>query len=149
MKQERHEEVTLRLESGVIGIRHAKCPSGCDLMDPSTLIHDLPAIKVSYEAEGREGIAYLDPVYGRFDNIHEWEPADGTVVEFSCSSCGGSLRGEETCQTCAGPLFELQLPRGIVEGCQRKGCRYHRLTIVDTDTLMARLFTDNDLDSYL
>jgi hypothetical protein len=149
MKREPREEVTLQIGEGEIGIRHAKCPNGCDLMDPAKLIHDLPSIKLQYTAEGRVGVVHLDPLYGRFDNIHDMEPPPGTVSEFTCPSCGVSLRTEESCQLCAGPLFELQLPSGIVEGCLRNGCQYHRMTIVDNDTLMLRLFTQSQLDAYL
>ena len=150
MKPKPREKVTLQLPEGVIGVRHASCPKGCDLMDPSQPIHGLPSIKVRYTLEGREGIARLDPLYGRFETVHEWDPAVGSIVEFSCPSCGASLRSEEgTCQICAGPLFVLHLRSGIVEGCLRRGCLYHKMTIVDTDALMQRLFADYHLDNYL
>jgi hypothetical protein len=119
-------------------------------MDPEVTIHDLPSIKVRCVSEGREGVLNLDPVYGRFDNIQDWDPPKGTIVEFQCSSCGVSLKSEEeTCQACGAPLFTLQLPSGIVEGCLRRGCLYHRLTIVDSDQLLEKLFEQHHLDSYL
>jgi len=119
-------------------------------MDPSTNIHDLPSIKVQYSFEGREGIAHLDPLYGRFESMHEWDPALGTVVGFSCPKCGISLHSEEgTCQICAAPLFSLQLSSGIIEGCLRRGCLYHKMTIVDSDALMERLFGQDQLNKYL
>lgn len=150
MSQKPHEKVTLQLPGGVIGVRNATCPKGCDLMDTETKIHDLPSIKVKYSLEGREGIAHLDPLYGRFESIHEWDPALGTVVEFSCPGCGTSLHSDEgTCQICAAPLFSIQLSSGIVEGCLRRGCLYHKMTIVDTDALMGRLFGQDQLDKYL
>jgi len=150
MRSKPQDKVTLQLPEGVIGVRHATCPKGCDLMDPSQPIHDLPSIRVRYALGGKEGLAHLDPLYGRFESIHEWDPALGSIVEFSCPSCGASLRSEEgTCQICAGPLFALHLMSGIVEGCLRRGCLYHKMTIIDSDALMERLFTDNHLDNYL
>ncbi len=150
MSRKQHEKVTLQLPEGVIGIRHASCPNGCNLMDRSNPIHDLPSIQVRYSVEGKEGIVHLDPLYGRFENMHEWDPPAGAVVTFSCPACGVSLRSEEeTCQVCAGPLFCLHLKSGIVEGCLRRGCVYHKMRIVDTDALMERLFNEKQLDSYL
>ena len=150
MSRKQQEQVTLQLPEGVIGIRHASCPNGCDLMDRSKPIHDLPSIKVRYSVEGKEGIVNLDPLYGRFENVHDWDPPAGAVVEFTCSTCGVSLHSEEgTCQICAGPLFVLQLKSGIVEGCLRRNCIYHKMTIVDTNALMERLFNEKQLDSYL
>lgn len=150
MPREPREKLVLQLPEGTVGIRHARCPKGCDLMDPSVLIHDLASIRVHYTLQGKEGTIHLDPLYGLFDNISDWDLPAGSVVEFSCPTCGISLRSEEgTCQTCAGPLFALHLPSGIVEGCLRKGCHHHRLTIVDNGALMERLFSQNQLDAYL
>lgn len=150
MEQGPREKITLKLPEGAIGIRHASCPNGCNLMDPEVKIHDLASIKVRYALEGNEGVAHLDPLYGRFESVHEWDPALGSIVEFACPHCGVSLRSEEdTCQTCAAPLFAIHLKSGIVEGCLRRGCLYHKMTIVDSDALMTRLFEKNQLDNYL
>ena len=144
------DKVTLHLPEGVIGIRNATCPNGCSLMDPTTTIHNLPSIKVQYSVDDKTGILQLDPLYGRFDSVHEWDPPSGSVVEFSCTNCGVSLRSEEgTCQACDSPMFALQLPSGIVEGCLRRGCLYHKMTIVDSDALMEDLFRQHHLDTWL
>lgn len=150
MRKEPKEKLTLKLPEGTIGVRHAACPGGCDMMDASVPIHGLPSIRVRYSIEEKEGILHLDPLYGSFENIHEWDPPAGAIAEFGCPSCGCSLRvPDETCQLCAGPLFALRLPSGIVEGCLRRGCHYHRMTIVDVQALMERLFSQHALDSYL
>ncbi|MBD3161703.1 MAG: hypothetical protein GF346_05550 [Candidatus Eisenbacteria bacterium] len=150
MARQEKEKVTLQIEEGTLGIRNATCPNGCDLMDPGVLIHDLPSIRVAYEAEGKKGSVHLDPLYGRFESVHDWDPPLGEIVEFLCPRCGESLRSDEgTCRICAAPLFALQLKSGIVEGCLRRGCLYHRMTIVGSDELMQRLFDDRSQDSYL
>ncbi|MBM3286674.1 MAG: hypothetical protein FJY88_04905 [Candidatus Eisenbacteria bacterium] len=114
------------------------------------MIHDLPSIRVRYDVAGKGGIIHLDPLYGRFDNLGEGEIPAGAMVEFSCPSCSVSLRAPEgTCETCAGNLFAIHLPGGIVEGCLRRGCHYHRMTIVDDGSLMDRLFSEHGRDSYL
>lgn len=144
------EKVILRLPEGALGVRHASCPKGCDLMDPEAPIHDLPSIRVEVRAEGRKGTVHLDPLYGRFESIHDWEPPLGSIVEFACPACGESLQSDEgTCQICAAPLFALHLKSGIVEGCLRRGCLYHRMTVVGSDELMQRLFDERAQDSYL
>jgi len=150
MTKSSHQQMMLKLPDGAIVIRHACCPNGCNLMDQTTQIHGLPSICVRYLVDGRSGLAHLDPLYGRFDNMHDWEPPAGTVVEFSCPTCNVSLRSrDESCRICSAPMFTIVLTSGQVEGCLRQGCHYHSMTIVDHDALMQRLFVQHQLDAYL
>ena len=133
-------------------VTHATCPKGHMLQDSRIKIHREPSLKVKVRCRGKEGFLYLDPVYGRYDNIEEnIKLREGDVVEMFCPECGISLRDtEETCQLCASPMFIFHLPGGgIVEGCTKKGCLFHKMKIVDAEKQFVRMFENSTLESYL
>ncbi len=143
--------IEIEVPEGKIVVRHAHCPTGCDLMDPDVTIHDHASIHVAFEIEGQKGRIHLDPVYGSHDNISAPEVSKGSVVHFSCPHCGVSLEEEDAiCADCSAPMFMLHLPGGnFVEACERNGCGRHRLRIVSGEQMMQRLFDDIGQDSYL
>ena len=145
------ERIEIEVPQGKIVVRHARCPEGCNLMDPDVKIHGHPSIHLIAELGGRKGHMHLDPVYGSYDNIAEIELGPDDVVEFYCPNCGTSLRDPDTtCAKCSAPMFMLHLPEGsFVEACQRNGCPHHRLRIVTGEQLMQRLFDATGMDSYL
>jgi hypothetical protein len=145
-------QVEIEVASRKIHVEHVSCPNGHDLCDSSRKIHGFPAIKLKIAYKGKEGIIYLDPVYGSFDHIEEGiKLPKGAVVEFFCPTCGVSMTvPEESCQLCASPMFVAYLPKGgIIEGCLKKGCYFHKMKIVDAEKQVARLFEDDTLKSYL
>jgi two-component system NtrC family sensor kinase len=109
-------------------IRQATCPAGCDLLAPQERIGGLPAIKVARRHGGREWLAHLDPVYGRFNRAGEEPCEDGVEGEALCPRCRTSLiLPERTCGKCGAPLFAVLVPgEGRVEWCVRKGCHEAR-----------------------
>ena len=149
-KEKLHIEV--EVPSREIHVEHVFCSKGHSLCDPDTLIHNYPAIKVKVRCQGKEGFLFIDPVYGSYDHLEKGiEIPPGAVAEFRCPECGVSLQDpEETCQLCASPLYVFHLPKGgIIEGCLKKGCLYHKMTLVDTEQQVARLFKNDTLESYL
>lgn len=152
MSKKEKVEITVEVSADQLHIEHVTCPNGHLLCDKSRKIHGFPAIKVSVKYRDQEGFLYLDPVYGSHDNVEEGiEIPDGAVVEFFCPECGVSLASpDEKCQLCASPLFVFNLPKGgIVEGCLKKGCFYHRMKIVAPEEQVRRLFENNTLESFL
>ncbi len=141
---DKNERVEIQIPSASVTVADVRCPNGCDLMVPDRPIHGHPSIGVRISFGEKSGMIYLDPAYGSFDNQCDVEIPEGEVVRFDCPHCGASLLDEEEiCQTCSAPLFTLHLPKGgIVEGCLRKGCFYHRLRIVDLDAQFVRLYKD-------
>ena len=149
-KEKLHIEV--EVPSKKFHVEHVYCPNGHSLCDEEKKIHGYPAIKVKVTIGAKEGIIYLDPVYGSFDNIEEGiSIPNGGVVELFCLECGVNLTDpDESCQLCASPMFIFQLPKGgIVEGCLKKGCHYHKMKIVDAEQQISRLFENDTLESYL
>ncbi len=133
-------------------VTHATCPKGHALQTTEVKIHKEPSLKVKVRSRGKEGFLYLDPAYGRYENVEkDIKIKDGDVVEMYCPECGADLRDpEETCQLCSSPMFIFTLPGGgIVEGCMRKGCLFHKMKIVDAEKQFARLFENSTLESYL
>ena len=148
------EKIQIEVEVPVkkLHVEHAFCPNGHQLVDDSVKIHDKSAIKVKVKYQGQEGFFYIDPTYGSYDNIEEGiSLPKGAVLEFFCPECGVSLTDkDETCQICSAPLFVLELPKnGIVEGCLRKGCVFHKMKLVDAEQQIARLFENDTMESYL
>jgi hypothetical protein len=148
---EPNEPVEFVVPSGVLVVRQARCPKGCDLMAPGRLIHGQPSICVRFVYEEQDGFLYLDPIYGRHENISEIQIPDGAVVDFFCSGCNTPLHAvDSTCSDCSAPMFMLHLPKeGFVEGCQRNGCRNHRLRMVSSGELLQRAFDELGEDSFL
>lgn len=145
------DRIELAVPPGLLVVRHARCPNGCDLMDSQKPIHDKPSIHLAYELEGRRGDMYIDPVYGSHDNIFDAEIPKGSLPNFHCPHCSVSLKESgATCSACSAPMFALHLPEGgQIEACQRIGCFSHRLRIVTGEQQMRQLFDDLGMDSFL
>jgi len=152
MPEKEKIEIEVEVPAQKLHVSHVHCPKGHSLMDPEVKIHGFPAIKVKVTYRDQEGYLYLDPVYGSHDNIEKGiDIPSGAVVDFLCPECGESLKDpQDTCQLCSSPMFVFHLPKGgIIEGCLKKGCFYHRLKIVDAEQQVARLFINDTLESYL
>ena len=145
-------QVELEISSKSVNVQHAFCQNGHSLIDSSVKINGFAAIKVKVRANNQEGLLYLDPVYGSYNNIEKGLTIPkGTLVEMFCPECGKSLTDEqETCQVCSSPMFVFHLPKeSIIEGCLKKGCMFHKLRIIDGEHQMMRLFENSTLESFL
>ena len=152
MSEKEKIQVEIEVKSKTLSVSHAACPNGHLLADETKLIHGKPALKVKAESAGQSGILFIDPVYGSHDNIEVGiEIADGGLVKFFCPTCGVDLTDpDETCRVCASPMFLFHLPHGgIVEGCLKKGCMFHKMKIVDEEHQIQRMFDNPTLESYL
>jgi len=151
MKSKEKIQIEVEVPSSTLNVQHAACPKGHLFRDEKVKIHGNPSLKVKVRNRGKEGFLYLDPVYGSFDNIEEVTIKKGDVVEMFCPECGVSLKDtHETCQVCSSPMFTFHLPKGgIIEGCLKKGCFFHKLKIVDAEQQLSRSFENNTLESYL
>ena len=150
-RQTKYFVIEIEVPAGRLFVRHARCPRGCDLMDPASPIRGHASVHLAYRGPGGEGHIRLDPAYGEHDNLLESPLAEGVVVEFACPRCGVSLEApSDRCSLCSAPMFELLLSHGgSVEGCERKGCFHHRLRLVTGEEGMQRLFDRIVTDNYL
>ncbi len=145
-------QVEFSVPSQSLHIRHAYCPNGHSLVDKNVKIHGYPSLKVTVRFGDLKGTLFLDPVYGSFDHDDRDLPLPmGKVVRLYCPQCDTDLTdADERCHVCSSPMFLFHLPKGgVIEGCLKKGCFYHKLTIVDSEEQISRLFKDSTLESYL
>ncbi len=145
-------QIEVEISSKKLNVKHVTCPNGHQLCCDSKKIHGHPSIKLKVRYKEQDGFIYLDPIYGSYDNVEEGlSIPKGGVAEFFCPECGVSLTDHaDTCQLCSSPMFVLELPKGgIVEGCLKKGCIFHKMKIVDAEQQIARSFENNTLESYL
>ncbi|MBD3225492.1 MAG: hypothetical protein GF313_12255 [Caldithrix sp.] len=152
MKKEEILNVEDKVSSETLYIRHASCPKGHSLMDNHVTIHGHSSLKVIVRFDDKEGILFLDPVYGSFDHDDSDLPLPmGKVVQLFCPTCKSDLTDpHETCHVCSSAMFQFHLPRGsVIEGCLKKGCFYHKLTSVDGEQQLARMYENTTLESFL
>ena len=153
MAKKEKVQIEVEVSTKKLSVHHATCPNGHTLCcDDSVKIHGHSAIKVKIRYKGKEGLLYLDPVYGSYDNIFEGiSMPKGGVAEFFCPKCGISLTDPvDRCQQCSSPMFIFHLSKGgIVEGCLKKGCIFHKMKIVDAEQQIARSFENSTLESFL
>ncbi len=148
------EKIQLEIEvpSKSLVVEHARCPNGHLLNDDSIKINGHPALKVKVQHENKEGLFFIDPVYGSYNNIERGiSIPKGAVLDLFCPECGVSLKDpHDTCSLCASPMFVVDLPNGgIVEACLKKGCIFHKLKIVDAEEQISRMFQNDTLESFL
>jgi signal transduction histidine kinase len=107
-------------------IRAARCPRGCDLIDPGTRIGPFAAIKVIRRQRDHDTVVHLDPVYGRVNHRASESLEAGTLASYACPRCRTHLDvPERACGACGAPVFAVQAgERGRVEWCTRKGCHW-------------------------
>lgn len=145
-------QIEIEVPKKKLHVHHATCPKGHKLQDEKVKIHGKASLKVKMKIGKKEGILYLDPVYGSYDNVEEGIALKkGDVVRMYCTECGVEFTDKnEICQLCASPMFIFHLPKGgIIEGCSKKGCLFHKLKIVDAEKQISRMFENNTMESYL
>jgi two-component system NtrC family sensor kinase len=139
--------ISLSPES-VLQIKRALCRKRHDLVDRKVQINGKPAISMRYRTKKQSGLIYLDPMYGSSNHQLSDMPAMGKDVELLCPDCSASLIYEnETCPKCGAPVYVFEVPlKGLVNGCLREGCGWHRWEQVDSawnDEYVEVQVTDN------
>ena len=152
MSQLEKINIEVKVPSEKLCVEHAHCPNGHSLMDETVKIHGKSSIKVKVKYDGHEGVLYVDPVYGSYENIAKnITLPNGAVIDIFCPECDISLKEEgEFCNICSSPMFEVDIPNGgIIEGCLKVGCVFHKMKIVDGAQRIGRLFENDTMASYL
>jgi hypothetical protein len=148
MHNKKKEIVELEVPTRAIRIKNAMCVNGHNLMDEEHKISGNPSIKVLAKYGDQQGLIYLDPVYGSFQNVWEITVPDGECVELFCPHCNVSLAEHgQICDDCLAPMFALYLPHGgMVEACLRNGCHHHTLKFTDSEEIAKILIEDHYFD---
>lgn len=109
-------------------IRSARCPKGCDLLDPASRIGGLPSIRVVRTCAGQEAAYHLDPTYGRFNHRAGAPCEEGVLASFECPRCRSGLGVQDArCDNCGAPAFAVATAEGgRVLWCTRNGCHWSR-----------------------
>ena len=110
--------------AGIVPIRRAACPKGCDLLDRETRIGGLPSIRVLCAGRGAESLFRIDPVYGRANHVSSEPIAEGAMMEMLCPRCRVALgEAARRCRRCGAATFAVRGPDDeTIAWCARKGC---------------------------
>ncbi len=113
-------------------IRLARCPHGCDVLDPTVRIGAHPAIKVIRRTGDRDDVVHMDPVYGRANHHVSGSLERDKLATYACPRCRAKLDGPARCGDCGAPTFAVVSPElGRIEWCTRKGCHWTRCETLD------------------
>ncbi len=128
-----NKAISLR-PTGVLQIKRALCPKRHDLVDRKVRIDAKPAISMRFRKKKHSGIIYLNPMYGADQHRLGDMPPLEQGVELLCPDCSTSLLVEgEHCPQCGSPIYTFEVPlKGLVQGCLRDGCGWHRWEQVDS-----------------
>lgn len=120
--------------AGTLQIKRALCRKRHDLIDRKAKIDGKPAISMRFRKKKQTGMIYLSPMYG--SNMHQLDamPRLDKDVDLMCPDCSASLIADgETCPECGDPIYAFEVPlKGMVQGCLREGCGWHRWEQADT-----------------
>jgi len=121
--------------TGVLQIKRALCRKRHDLVDRRVRIDGKPAISMRYRMKKQTGLIHLNPMYGSNEHNLNGLTRFEEGVELLCPDCSTSLIAEsETCPKCGAPVYAFEVPlKGLVQGCLRENCGWHRWEQVDSD----------------
>ena len=103
------------------------CPHcGVSLMDPNTLVDNIPGIKLDIAFDDNKGTIHLSSIYGSYNYTSNLKIPPGQVVAFSCPSCKETLESDLECAECNAKMVPLAIEEGgLVKICSRAGCKKH------------------------
>lgn len=116
-----------------------KCGEG--LMDSTLKLDGHPSIALWVRTRGGEGPLHLSALFGsfRYETQVQVEPCE--AVEMYCPKCRLSLGTPEPCSVCGAAMAHLKLDvGGEVYFCTRKGCKNHKVELVDLEASLDVLY---------
>jgi signal transduction histidine kinase len=119
---------------GIAQIKKATCPKRHSLIDNDFRIDGLPSLKVKIISGAKEGIAHLDPVYGKHRNNFDVGFKIEKDSKFVCPECNNSIiEQEKLCPICGSPVLSFEISgQGIYEVCASENSNWERWDYVDS-----------------
>ena len=118
---------------GITQIKKAVCPKRHSLIDGEVRIDGKPSVRLKARSGGNEGFIYLNSMYGMGGHHHGIPVDEKKEISLLCPECSASLiDAHKECPRCGAAVYAFEVPpKGLVEGCSRKGCDWQRWEDVD------------------
>jgi len=119
---------------GIAQIKKATCPKRHSLIDNDFRIDGLPSLKVKIISGGKEGVAHLDPVYGKHRNHFDLGFKIEKDAKYVCPECNNSIvEQDKLCPICGSPVLSFEISgQGIYEVCASDQSNWERWDYVDS-----------------
>lgn len=119
---------------GIAQIKKATCPKRHSLIDNDFKIDGLPSLKVKIISGAKEGIAHLDPVYGKHRNNFDLGFKIEKDAKYVCPDCNNSIvQQDKLCPICGSPVLSFEINgQGIYEVCSSENSNWERWDYVDS-----------------
>jgi len=119
---------------GIAQIKKATCPKRHSLIDNDFRIDGLPSLKVKIISGGKEGVAHLDPGYGKHRNHFDLGFKIEKDAKYVCPECNNSIvEQDKLCPICGSPVLSFEISgQGIYEVCASEQSNWERWDYVDS-----------------
>ena len=123
-----HVEVTTDQRLFPLDVSCPKCNH--TLMDTHHFIDGYPSIRVTMSFERKHGWLNLSCLYGSYEVESEHTLPPDDVVNCFCPYCHAELISSTLCPECTAPMVPMIVRGGgMVQICQRRGCKGHMLDL--------------------
>lgn len=118
------------------------CPEcGEGLMDRDLRLDGHPSIALMLRSNSGEGPLRLSALFGSFRYETRVLVEAGEQVEMMCPKCQVSLGTPQRCTVCGARMGHLRMHvGGEVYFCLRKGCKSHKVELVDLEASLEMLY---------
>lgn len=123
------------------------CPlCGKSLMDPKTLVDNIPGVKLNISFDDNKGTIHLSSIYGSFNYTTNLKIPMGKEVTFSCPHCEKEITSDQKCVECSAHMVPLKIENdGIVRICSRAGCKKHSVEFEDISQALEYFYHSFDI----
>jgi signal transduction histidine kinase len=119
---------------GIAQIKKATCPKRHSLIDNDFRIDGLPSLKVKVISGNNEGIAHLDPIYGKHRNNFDLGFKIEKDAKYVCPDCNNSIvHQDKLCPICGSLVLSFEISgQGIYEVCSSENSNWERWDYIDS-----------------
>lgn len=100
------------------------------LMDTTSLLDNLPSVRISVIADHVQGSFRFSSLYGSNGFFTDCNISSNCIVKFFCPYCHEELIDDSNCPVCEAPFVPLTVQGGgMLRICSRSGCDKHILEL--------------------